>query len=145
MRGKKTFAQSALRTLRNRRYFFTFTQRLKRAFFGKRKSRLFHSIFKFHGLGRTRTLIYQPWHQGRGLMDPPPPRVLDMFSISKRFCLQWKACDLLNKIMYILWVVALLETCDVTNNGRHLVFYQELEITLKPLEMAFFLCLTNNT
>ena len=86
-------------------------------FFGKRKSGLFHSIFKFHGLGRTRTLIYQPWYQGTGLMDPPPPpprRVFYMFSISKRFCLQWKASDLFNKIMYILWVVALLEACDVT-------------------------------
>ena len=26
---------------------------------------------------------------------------------------------------YILWVVALLQACDVTNNGRHLGFYQE--------------------
>jgi len=26
---------------------------------------------------------------------------------------------------YILWVVALLEACDVTNSGRHLGFYQE--------------------
>ena len=104
---------------------------------GKRKSGLFHGIFKFHCLGRTRTLIYQPWYQGTGLMEalpPPPPRVFDMFSISKRFCLQWKASDLLNKIMYILWVVALLEASDVNNNGRHLVFYQELEIRLKPLE-----------
>ena len=37
---------------------------------------------------------------------------------------------------YILWVVALLEACDVTNNGRHLGrhvgFYQELGIWLKP-------------
>ena len=32
---------------------------------------------------------------------------------------------------YILEVVALLEACDVTNNGRHFGFYQELEITLK--------------
>ena len=32
---------------------------------------------------------------------------------------------------YILWVVALLEACDVTNNGRHLGFYQELEIRFK--------------
>ena len=29
---------------------------------------------------------------------------------------------------YILWVVALLEACDVTKNGRYLIFYQELEI-----------------
>ena len=28
---------------------------------------------------------------------------------------------------YIVWVVALLEACDVTNNGRHLGFCQELE------------------
>ena len=37
---------------------------------------------------------------------------------------------------YILWVVALLEACDVTNNGRHLGrhfgVYQELEIRSKP-------------
>ena len=63
-------------------------------------------------------------------------------SISKRFYLQWKAFDLLNKMRYILWVVALLEACDVTNNGRHLGFYQELEIRLKPREMVFFLCFT---
>ena len=38
---------------------------------------------------------------------------------------------------YILWVVALLEACDRTNNGRHFGrhfgFYQELEIRLNPL------------
>ena len=36
---------------------------------------------------------------------------------------------------YILWVVALLEACHVSNNsrhfGRHLGFYQELEFKLK--------------
>ena len=31
----------------------------------------------------------------------------------------------------ILWVVALLKACDVTNNGRHLGFYQELEMRSK--------------
>ena len=44
--------------------------------------------------------------------------------------------DLLNKMRYILWVVALMEACDITNNGCHLGgylgFYQELEIRLKP-------------
>ena len=63
-------------------------------------------------------------------------------SISKRFCLQWKAFGLLNKMRYILWVVALMEVCDVTKDGRHLGrhlgFYQELEITLKPREMVIF-------
>ena len=52
---------------------------------------------------------------------------------------------------YILWVVALLEACDVTNNGRHLGrhlgFYQELEIRLKQREMVIFraLYMINNT
>ena len=49
---------------------------------------------------------------------------------------------------YILWVVTLLEACDVTNNGRHLCchleFYQELEIKLKPREMAIFVLDKNN-
>ena len=47
-------------------------------------------------------------------------------SISERFCLQKKAFDLLYK--YILLVVSLLEVCDVNKHGRHLGFYQELEI-----------------
>ena len=47
----------------------------------------------------------------------------------------------------ILWVVTLLEACDVTKHGRHferrLGFYQELEIRYKPREfIIFFLCLT---
>ena len=48
---------------------------------------------------------------------------------------------------YILWVVELLEACDVTNNGRHLGFYQELGIRLKPPEIVFFfsLYMKNNT
>ena len=51
---------------------------------------------------------------------------------------------------YILWVVALLQAFDVTNNGRHLGpylgFYQELEIRLKPREMVIFvLDMKNNT
>ena len=43
-----------------------------------------------------------------------------------------KDIDLLYKMRYILWVVAPLKACDVTNNdrhlGRHLEFYQELGI-----------------
>ena len=46
---------------------------------------------------------------------------------------------------YILWVVALLEACDVTNNGRHLGrhlgFYQELEIRLKQREIVILFAL----
>ena len=52
-------------------------------------------------------------------------------NISKRFCLQQKAFDLLQKVRYILLVVALLELCDVTQHGRHLGrhlgFCKELE------------------
>ena len=33
-------------------------------------------------------------------------------------------------------MVALLEACDVADNGRHLGFYQELEIRLKQREMV---------
>ena len=47
---------------------------------------------------------------------------------------------------YILGVVALLEACDVTNSGRHLGFYRELENRLKPQEMVIFVfCMKNNT
>ena len=66
------------------------------------------------------------------------PEFLLCYRILKRFYLKWKAFDLLNKMRYVLWVVALLEACDVTNNGRHLGFYQELEIRLKPREMVIF-------
>ena len=83
-------------------------------------------------LGRTRKLRPHVV-QGGGWT---PLEFLICCGISKRFYLQWKGSDLLNKMRYILWVVALLEACDVTNNGRHLGrhlgFYQELEIRLKP-------------
>ena len=83
--------------------------------------------------------------QGGGGAWNAPLEFLVCCSISERFYLQWKAFDLLNKMRYILWVVALLEACDVTNNGRHLGFYQELEIRLKPQEMviSFVLDMTN--
>ena len=74
----------------------------------------------------------------------PFPWVLDMLQFRNDFT--WKAFDLLNKMRYILWVVALLEVCDATNNGRllgrYLGFYQGLEIRLKPREMVIFLCFT---
>ena len=41
----------------------------------------------------------------------------------------------------IYFVVALLEACDVTNNGRHFGFYQELEIRLKPQQTVIFFAL----
>ena len=66
--------------------------------------------------------------QGEGELMELPLGFLTCYSISKRFSLQWKAFDLLYKTKYILWVVALLEVCDVTKHCRHLGFYQELEI-----------------
>ena len=76
--------------------------------------------------------------QGGGGVDGTTLEFLICCSISKPFYLQWKAFDLLNKMRYILWVVALLEACDVTNNSCQFGLYQELEIRLKPREMVIF-------
>ena len=48
---------------------------------------------------------------------------------------------LINKMRYILWVVALLEAHHVTNNDRHLRLCHELEIWLKPRVTDIFLVL----
>ena len=78
----------------------------------------------------------------RGLMEPLPGVFNMLQHIETILLLVESLChDLLNKMKYILWVVALLEACDVTNNGRHLGFYQELEIRLKPREMVIFCAL----
>ena len=99
----------------------------------------FASTVSYLTLGRTRKFIAPPLYKGGGGVDGNPPhKILICCSISKRIFLQWKAFDLLKKIRYIFGVVALLEACDVTNNDRHLGFYQELEITLKPRVMVFF-------
>ena len=76
---------------------------------------------------------------GGGLMDPLPPlEVLICCSILKRFCLQWKAFDLLYSMRYILWVVALLEVWDVTkkhiNNSFSSFYPQTLLLFLKKVE-----------
>ena len=95
-------------------------------------------------LGRTRKFIPPPWYKGAkggGVRWNPIPGVLICCSISKWFYFKWKAFDLPNKISYILRVVALLEACGVTNNGRHLGSFQWLEIRLKPPETVIFLCL----
>ena len=59
--------------------------------------------------------------RGGGNVDGNPPQSFSHL-VSKRFYLQWKASDLLNKMRY--------------GNCRHLGFYQELEIWLKPREMV---------
>ena len=83
-----------------------------------------------------------------GVDGAPPRSFLICCSISKRVYLYWKAFDLLNKMRYIIWLMALMDACDVTNNGRHLGFYQELEIRLKPREIhvvVFVLYIKNDT
>ena len=76
----------------------------------------------------------------------PPSSFFTCCSTLKRFFLQWKAFDLLDKMRYILWVLSLLEACDVTKGGRHLGrqlgFYQELEIGLKMARNGNLLRLT---
>ena len=99
-------------------------------------------------LGRTRKFIPPPWYKGgRGGGGWMEREFLICWSIPKRFYLQWKAFDLLYKIRYILWVVALLGACDVTNNGRHLGrhlgFYQGSESRLTQREIVNF-CLTKS-
>ena len=71
----------------------------------------------------------------------PIPGVFICCSILKRFCLKWKAFDLLNKMRYILGVVALLETNNSRHLGCHLGFYQELEMRLKLREIVIFCAL----
>ena len=86
---------------------------------------------------RTPTVVQGGWEW---IPTPPPPlRVFDMLKFSETILPSVElASDLLNKMRYILWMVALLGACDVTDNGRHLGFYQELEIRLKPREMVIF-------
>ena len=69
----------------------------------------------------TPTVVQEEW------MNPPPLPLefLIYCNISTRFYLQWRANDLLRKMRYIVWVVALPGIYDVTNSGRHLRFYQE--------------------
>ena len=99
----------------------------------------------------THKFIPPPWHKGTGGGAlggggggwNPSSALLICCSILKRFYLWWKAFNLLNKMRYILGVVVLVVACDITNNGHHLGFYQELEIRLKSREMV--LCMKNNT
>ena len=71
----------------------------------------------------TYTQTYTPHSGTRGGWWKPSLEFLISCSMSKLFCLQWKAFDLFNKMRYILWVVALLEASDVTSNSsRHLEF-----------------------
>ena len=93
-------------------------------------------------LGRSRKVIPPLWHKGWGWgWMKPPPKFLICGSTPKRFYLQWKAFDLLYRMWYILWGVALLGAYDVTKNGRHLGrrlgFYLGLEIIIIIIVITF--------
>ena len=45
---------------------------------------------------------------------------------------------------YSLAVMLVLAAFDVTNNGRHFGFYQELEVWFKTREMVFFVLYMQN-
>ena len=100
--------------------------------------------YYFLTLGRTRQFIPPPWYKREGV-DGTPPRSFRYFAVFRNdFASSGKPLLFLTR--WGIAVLALLETCDVINNGRyfgrHLGFYQELEIRLKPREMVVFLCFT---
>ena len=73
--------------------------------------------------GRTRKVIPPPWYKGGEgwfVDSPPPPR--PSFWYVAVFPNVFALDDLLDKMRYILWLVALLEACDVTKR-RHLGRY----------------------
>ena len=79
-----------------------------------------HEIISNLTLVRThKIIIHTPTmvQKGGGLMEPLPA-IFDMLQYFEMILpLVESLNDLLNKMRYILWVVALLEACDVTNNG----------------------------
>ena len=87
-------------------------------------------------LGRTRKFIPPPWYK-RGVDGTPPQGFSYVGVFRNDFAFSGKPLIFSTRFgILFLWVVALLEACDVTNNGchlgRHLGFYQELEMRLKP-------------
>ena len=89
---------------------------------------------------RTRIFIPLLWYKGWGWVEPLPG-VFDMLQYFETILPLVENYYLLNKMKCILRVVVLLETCDVTNNGRHFRFYQELDIRLKPARNDIFCAL----
>ena len=64
----------------------------------------------------------------KGLHFPPPTPTKKWFQLND-FPISGQPLNLLYKVRYSLWMVALLEACNLTKRGRHLGFYQELEIS----------------
>ena len=89
--------------------------RINRIFSAQAGPRIAHSIDQVWSVCDADYSVTYGWNRS--------PEFLICCSVSKRFCLLWKAFHHLNKIRYILWVEALLETCDATNSGCHLDRY----------------------
>ena len=67
-----------------------------------------------------------PYRGTRGVMGPLPRGEFWYVAVFRKdFTVSGKPLIFSDKMRYILWVVTLLETCDVTKHGRHLGFYQE--------------------
>ena len=78
-------------------------------------------------------IVVQRGGEGGVVVDGLPfPTVFDVLQYFVKILHSLECIDLLYKVRYSLWVVALPEACDVTSNGRHLGchlgFYHELEI-----------------
>ena len=71
-------------------------------------------------------------YRGGGAHMEPLPRVFYMLRYFEKISPPVESFNLLNKMSYILWVVGLLEICNVTKHGRrvgsHLELCPELEI-----------------
>ena len=91
--------------------------------------------------------INTPTLEQGGWMDPSPPRVFDMLPYFKTILPSEQSLwSSLQDEVYFMGGGTAGGGCDVNNNGRHLGFYQELEIRLKPREMVIFvLYVKNNT
>jgi len=70
-------------------------------------------------LGHTRTVISPPCTRGGGGVEPLP-RVFDMLQYFETILPSVESFDLVDKLRYILWVLAPLEVFDVTKHGCHL-------------------------
>ena len=82
-----------------------------------------HQALPYNQGFNPRTYLHRSSREGgAGVEWNPFLKFWTCCSISKRFYLQWIAFEVLNKMRYILWVVTLLEACDVTEHGRHLEF-----------------------
>ena len=93
---------------------------------------------------RTYMQINTPTVEQGGWMDPPPPQRFWYVAVFRNdFNFRGKPLIFPTRWGMFYWWWHCWGACDVINNGRHLGrhlgFYQELEIRRKPHEMAIFL------